>query len=173
MSTDDPSESAAREGGRGKPCSKMQKTGEIPQSTGHEKCSIEHDSDPEEGRETAQRDDDADTGVDDDGEDDGDKDDDGEDEEDEDAEDEEPALKYERIGGALTDLLKKDSASALAISNKLLVNCPSWSPTLSSSLMLHFRILGAGNPCWHRSHSGSYWPTKKVLQATSSVRERR
>jgi len=37
-------------------------------------------------------------------------------------EDEEPALKYERIGGALPDLLKKDSASALAISNNLLVN---------------------------------------------------
>lgn len=36
-------------------------------------------------------------------------------------EDEEPALKYERIGG-IQDLLKKDSASALAISNKLLVN---------------------------------------------------
>jgi len=44
----------------------------------------------------------------------------GTDSEDED-EDEEPALKYERIGGSLHDLLKKDAASALAISNKLLV----------------------------------------------------
>jgi vacuolar protein sorting-associated protein 41 len=46
-----------------------------------------------------------------------DEDTDDEDEE----EEEEPALKYERIG-SIQDLLKKDSASALAISNKLLVN---------------------------------------------------
>ncbi|PPQ94822.1 hypothetical protein CVT25_007459 [Psilocybe cyanescens] len=42
-----------------------------------------------------------------------DDDDDGED-------DEEPSLKYERITGAIPDLLKKDSASALCVSNKLL-----------------------------------------------------
>ncbi|KII94565.1 hypothetical protein PLICRDRAFT_97705 [Plicaturopsis crispa FD-325 SS-3] len=42
------------------------------------------------------------------------------DDEDEDEDDEEPALKYERIGGSLQDLLKKDSASALAIANKTL-----------------------------------------------------
>jgi len=43
-----------------------------------------------------------------------------EDEEEDDEEDEEPALKYERFGGAFQDLLKKDSASALAVSNKFL-----------------------------------------------------
>ncbi|KAF8076857.1 vacuolar assembling protein VPS41 [Lyophyllum atratum] len=43
-----------------------------------------------------------------------------EDEGDEEDEDEEPALKYERIGGAVPDLLKKDSASALAVENKLM-----------------------------------------------------
>ncbi|KAJ3825366.1 hypothetical protein F5880DRAFT_1638492, partial [Lentinula raphanica] len=43
-----------------------------------------------------------------------------EDGEDED-EDEEPALKYERIGGELPALLKKDSASALTISAKFMV----------------------------------------------------
>ncbi|KAH9482153.1 Vacuolar protein sorting-associated protein 41-like protein [Psilocybe cubensis] len=44
-----------------------------------------------------------------------------EDEDDEDEEDdEEPALKYERITGEIPDLLKKDSASALCVSNKLL-----------------------------------------------------
>ena len=42
-------------------------------------------------------------------------------EEEEDEDDEEPSLKYERITGAVPDLLKKDSASALAVSNKLLV----------------------------------------------------
>jgi hypothetical protein len=36
--------------------------------------------------------------------------------------DDEPALKYGRIGGALPDLLKKDSACALAISNNILVS---------------------------------------------------
>jgi vacuolar protein sorting-associated protein 41 len=51
-----------------------------------------------------------------------DEEDEEEDEEDEDEdEDEEPALKYERIGGSVSDLLKKDSASALAISNKIMV----------------------------------------------------
>lgn len=40
-------------------------------------------------------------------------------------EDEEPALKYERITGAIPDLLKKDSASALVVSLKFMVclNC--------------------------------------------------
>lgn len=43
--------------------------------------------------------------------------------EDEDSDDdEEPALKYERIGGSIPDLLKKDSASALAISNRVMVS---------------------------------------------------
>ena len=44
-------------------------------------------------------------------------------EDDDDEEEEEPSLKYERMGGAINDLLKKDSASALAVSNKCLV-CP-------------------------------------------------
>ena len=55
-------------------------------------------------------------------------DDDEGDEEEEDSEeedeedDDEPALKYVRMGGSIQDLFKKDSASALAISNKLLVS---------------------------------------------------
>ena len=49
----------------------------------------------------------------------GDEEDD-EDEDDED-EDEEPTLKYERLGGSVHDLLQKDSASALAYSQKKLV----------------------------------------------------
>jgi hypothetical protein len=59
-------------------------------------------------------------------EDEGDEDVNEEDEEDEDEdedEDEEPTLKYERFGGAFQDLLKKDSASALVVSNKYLVRC--------------------------------------------------
>ncbi|TFY77062.1 hypothetical protein EWM64_g6951 [Hericium alpestre] len=47
----------------------------------------------------------------------GEEDDDEDEDEDE---DEEPALKYERLGGSVQDLFRKDSASALAISNKLL-----------------------------------------------------
>lgn len=45
-----------------------------------------------------------------------------EDDDDEEEDDEEPSLKYQRITGAVPDLLKKDSASALAVSNKLLVS---------------------------------------------------
>lgn len=44
-----------------------------------------------------------------------------EDEEEDDEDDEEPALKYERITGAIPELLKKDSASALAISHSMMV----------------------------------------------------
>jgi hypothetical protein len=45
-----------------------------------------------------------------------------EEEEDDDDDDDEPALKYERFGGGgYQDLLKKDSASALAVSDKFLV----------------------------------------------------
>ena len=51
-----------------------------------------------------------------------------EEEESEEEDDEEPSLKYERLTGAVPDLLKKDSASALAVSNKLLV--------ISSSIIL-------------------------------------
>ena len=40
---------------------------------------------------------------------------------DEEDDDDEPALKYERFGGAFQDLLKKDSASALAVSTRFLV----------------------------------------------------
>lgn len=47
-----------------------------------------------------------------------------EDDEDEEEDDDEPALKYQRITGAIPDLFKKDSASALAVSNKLLVHTP-------------------------------------------------
>ena len=56
-------------------------------------------------------------------EDEGDEDDSEEEEEDDDDDDEdvEPTLKYERFGGAFQDLLKKDSASALVVSNKYLV----------------------------------------------------
>ncbi|KAF4619821.1 hypothetical protein D9613_004777 [Agrocybe pediades] len=49
--------------------------------------------------------------------------DEGEEEEDDDEEEyeeEEPALKYSRITGAIPDLFKKDSASALAVSNKIM-----------------------------------------------------
>lgn len=46
--------------------------------------------------------------------------DDSDGEQDEEEEDE-PSLKYQRITGAIPDLLKKDSASALAISNKFMV----------------------------------------------------
>ncbi|KAJ7731006.1 hypothetical protein DFH07DRAFT_157899 [Mycena maculata] len=48
------------------------------------------------------------------------EDDDDEEEDEDEEDDEEPALKYERIGGSLPDLLKKDSASALCISKSLL-----------------------------------------------------
>lgn len=44
-----------------------------------------------------------------------------EEDEEEDEDEDEPALKYERFGGVLHDLLQKDSASAVAYANKRLV----------------------------------------------------
>ncbi|KIJ69735.1 hypothetical protein HYDPIDRAFT_120723 [Hydnomerulius pinastri MD-312] len=64
-----------------------------------------------EASESGEEEEDADDEVEEENEDDDDDDDD---------DDDEPALKYERMGGATNDLLKKDSVSALAISNKLM-----------------------------------------------------
>lgn len=83
-----------------------------------------------------------------------------EDEEDASDDDEEPALKYERIGGSLSDLLKKDSASALAIVNKIMV----W---LFYSLFLYNVTLlsptGTRDPRWHRTHSGSQRQSNQII----------
>ena len=43
---------------------------------------------------------------------------------DEDGEEEEPALKYERMQGGVEVILEKDTASAIAVSGKLLVSRP-------------------------------------------------
>jgi len=51
----------------------------------------------------------------------GDEEDEEGEEEEEEYEEEEPSLKYSRIIGAIPDLFKKDSASALAVSNKIMV----------------------------------------------------
>lgn len=48
----------------------------------------------------------------------------GDEDDDDDEEEGEPSLKYERMSGSVNDLFKKDSVSALAVSNKCLV-CPS------------------------------------------------
>ena len=48
------------------------------------------------------------------------------DEEEEEEEEEEPALKYERLGGAVPNLLEKDTASAVAVSVKFLVRSYIW-----------------------------------------------
>ena len=47
-----------------------------------------------------------------------------EEEDDEDEDDDEPALKYERLGGSVHDLLQKDSASALGYAQQRLVRRP-------------------------------------------------
>lgn len=47
--------------------------------------------------------------------------DDERDEDEDDEDDEEPSLKYQRITGAIPGLFRKDSASALAIRNKIIV----------------------------------------------------
>lgn len=87
---------------------------------------------------------------------------------DDDEEEEEPSLKYERMGGAVNDLLKKDSASALAVSSKCLV-C-----TLSTSVGVLdlIVVIGPWNPWWHRSRVQSGWGAYQVFQTPPSFCER-
>ena len=49
-------------------------------------------------------------------------DEDYDDEDDDDDDDDEPALKYERLAGSVPDLLLRDSASSLAVTDKLIVS---------------------------------------------------
>ncbi|KAG6917674.1 hypothetical protein DXG01_001649 [Tephrocybe rancida] len=78
-----------------------------------------HDpSDDEEGEEEEDIDDEEDDDDEEDEDEEADEDD--EDDDDDGSDDDEPALKYERIAGAVPDLPKKDSASALVVANKLM-----------------------------------------------------
>ena len=83
-----------------------------------------------------------------------------EEESEEEEDDEEPSLKYERITGAVPDLLKKDSASALAVSNKLLVISSSiiYSPIFD----LYFAP-GFGYSCGYHTCPGHHRQTYKVI----------
>jgi len=85
-----------------------------------------------------------------------------EDEEDEEEEDdEEPSLKYQRITGAVPDLLRKDSASALAVSNKLLVYFNN--TCMIYQLYLFFFSTGNGHPRRDHTHSRPDGETHKIL----------
>lgn len=83
-------------------------------------------------------------------------------EENEDEDEDEPSLKYQRITGAIPDLLKKDSASALAISNKMMVIPIS---LISKFASAHY-FVGNGYSYRYHSHTRFNWQTDKVLQAS-------
>ena len=70
-----------------------------------------------------------------------------EDEDSDDEDDEEPALKYERIGGFMPNLFKKDSAASLAISQKMV------SLFVQKWVYLNTIFKGSGYACWLRSYS--------------------
>ena len=89
-----------------------------------------------------------------------------EDEDDED-EDEEPTLKYERMPGPINDLLKKDSISALTVSNKLVVGC--LHVQLQQSLM---HLSGLWYARRHRARTRFDRQTHQIIQASPGVRER-
>jgi hypothetical protein len=96
-------------------------------------------------------------------EDEGEETDSEEEDDEEDDDDEEPALKYERIGGSLPDLLKKDSASALSISKSLLVFRPFPTPFASNFEQ------GSGHPWRNCTHFGPDWEQNQILQTTHGV----
>ena len=114
----------------------------------------------------------SDEGGDEDEEDDEDEEGDGEDEEegvtdeegeDEDDEDEdEPALKYERFGGELHDLLQKDSASSITYANKRLVSTFSdWIFLIEVTISCFG--LDNRNACRHSSRLGHVRTPPQVL----------
>lgn len=85
--------------------------------------------------------------------------------------DDEPVLKYERIGGELSNLLGKDPASALAISNKLLVNLHCVLQTFHTAAT-NFCEIGTGHSSWPCIHFESHRTSHQVVRATPGVRER-
>ena len=88
--------------------------------------------------------------------------------EDEDEDDDEPALKYQRITGAIPDLFKKDSASALAVSNKMLV----YTLHLSSAFPISHNTIGTWYACRHYSYPGPVGEAHKVVQTPFCFRGR-
>ena len=92
-----------------------------------------------------------------------------EEEDDEDDDDDEPALKYERFGGgAYQDLLKRDSASALAVSDKFLVRYI----VFAQQSMLTCCYTGARFTQWVRTYPGLDGQTYQDIQASYSVGRR-
>jgi hypothetical protein len=91
-----------------------------------------------------------------------------EDDDDDDDDDDEPALKYERFGGAFQDLLKKDSASALAVSTRFLVRAAITRVAISADNL----YAGAGLAQWVCAYLGLDGPKNQDLQASCRVRHR-
>ena len=87
-----------------------------------------------------------------------------EEDEDEDEDESEPALKYSLLGGAVSVLLHKDSASALAVSSKLIVRAKSL--LFLSSFR---RNLGIWNSCWHRTCGRPLRREGQIVQASFSI----
>jgi hypothetical protein len=96
----------------------------------------------------------------------GDEDEDDDDGDEDEEEEEEPALKYERLGGAVPELLQKDAASALAISENLIARLFTFFCMLSTALQLRvirrLERTGASYTLWtslgkESSHSNLIW----------------
>jgi hypothetical protein len=82
-----------------------------------------------------------------------------EEDDDDDDDDDEPALKYERFGGAFQDLLKKDSASALAVSTRFLVRDATSRVAISADSL----YAGAGLAQWVCTYLGLDGPENQDI----------
>ena len=91
-------------------------------------------------------------------------DDEEEEEDEEEDEDEEPSLKYERIGGSLPDLLKKDSGSAITVCNKKLVHS-----TNSGIVRVLTRSAGNGYTRGDNTHPRPHRKAHKVIQTPPCI----
>lgn len=78
----------------------------------------------------------------------------------EDDDDDEPALKYERLAGSVPDLLLKDSASSLAVTDKLIVR------TMQS--LFFYRLTCCNRRLEHMEASSTSWISPESASNRSS-----
>lgn len=90
--------------------------------------------------------------------------------EDDEEEDEEPVLKYEKMGGIVNEILEKDTASAIAVSSKLVV-CY-FKTDLDVTLAQPTQPTGSRNAQWSHPRYGFCRQSCQVLPISPSIDKR-
>lgn len=95
-----------------------------------------------------------------------------EDEEDEDEEEEEPVLKYEKMGGIVNEILEKDTASAIAVSSKLVVCSYERSSPYGFLAPPPPPRAGSRNPQWRHPRHGLCRQPSQILSVSPCFNKR-